>query len=198
MLTALILLVSGFNSLYCQSQELKFELKIQTETSNSVIDENVLGPTLIPSLGCSYLLTRWLSIGVHLGYTPFLKKINRTGNPDLSPYQWIEGTEVIYYDHSNALFYGLNSSIHLLPLLSKRSLRFDIYVIPSFSIVSENYMEFGDNSERLWSKPHVSYGIGCGLKYAFTKKFNIFSEYAIGSYFKDENRKTKIGLGFKF
>ncbi|MEA4935780.1 MAG: hypothetical protein VB102_03955 [Paludibacter sp.] len=197
-LIAIIFIVIGFNSLYCQSQALKFELRIQTETSNSVIDEDVIGKTLIPSISFNYQLNRWSSLGLHFGYTPFLNHINRTGNPYLSPYQWVNGSDVIAYDHSDAFVYGINGSIYLLPLLTKRNLRFDLYIIPSFSIVSENYLQVGDNSERRWAKPHISYGVGGGLKYAFTKKFNIFAEYAIGSYFKNENSKTKIGLGFKF
>lgn len=195
MLTILILSSMVFNSLYCWSQEYKYELKLQLETSNAFIEEDILHPLFIPSIDFGYRLNRWVSFGVQLGYTPFLKHIN----PYFSPYRLLVDSEEIFYDHSNLLVYGLNSRVHLLPLLTKRNLRFDLYVIPSFSIASENYAEPGDNSQRKWSKPYFSYGIGGGLKYAITRKFNIFAEHSIGSYFKKEgNWKTRIGLGFNF
>lgn len=185
-------------SKYLWSQEKKYEIRFQLESSHSTIENSILKQTILPTFSLNYQLKSWLDIGALIGYTPLLNHVNSSYNTDLSPYRFIYGSTSIAYNHSTALLYGLNTSVHILPLFNVNKLKFDVYLVPSFYMVSEQYEDLGDNYNKIWSKPYFNYGIGAGLKYSFSAKFNLFAEYSLGSYFNGENNKLRCGMGFRF
>lgn len=180
------------------SQEKKYEIRFQLESSHSTIENSILKQTILPTFSLNYQLKNWLDIGALIGYTPLLNHINSSYNPDLSPYKFIDGSSSIVYNHSTALLYGINSSVHIMPLFNANKLKFDLYLIPSLYMMSEQYEDLGDNYNKIWSKPYFNYGLGAGFKYSFSTKFNLFAEYSLGSYFKGENNKLRFGMGFRF
>lgn len=91
---------------------------------------------------------------------------------------------------ANALFYGLNANIHLLPFIIKaEKFRFDIYL--SGKMGGLYYL----TEQNIYPAPgHVfDYGIYVGSAFYLGQHWGIFGEYGLGNH-----AKYRVGLSFKF
>ena len=91
---------------------------------------------------------------------------------------------------ANALFYGLNANIHLLPFIIKaEKFRFDIYL--SGKMGGLYYL----TKENIYPAPgHVfDYGFYAGSAFYLGQHWGIFGEYGFGNHVK-----YRVGLSFKF
>ncbi len=118
-------------------------------------------------LETNYMFLNFIESGLYLGYSNFrnIEQPSSTSQTStfFSSYQ------------SNALFYGLNTNIHLLPFfVGNKKIRVDLYIGAKMGLISiiatENSMFHGNNFD---------YGLLGGANYFITKKWGVYVEYGI-------------------
>jgi hypothetical protein len=163
------------------AQTTKIELSLQAETVKGDFDYGKYSVSNVAfSTGANYYLTKWIDVGATFGWLP------------TTHYSSVH-SDILYINH--ALCFDINSRLHLIPLITKNSLRFDMYIVPKV-FAATKYISVREN-EYEWSKLYFNYSIGLGLKYAMTKRMGVFVEIAVGEYFPTETTRAKLGLSFK-
>jgi hypothetical protein len=164
------------------SQKTAFEIKLQVEGMKGDFDYGKYG-IYSPSIGVNYYIHNWVDVGASFGFV-------KGGH-----YASINETSAIGV---NAVTFGVNSCIHILPLFTKKVLRFDVYAIPTLMAATKYYPITDDYTNiKEWSKLYFNYGIGAGVKYSFTRRFGIYIEFSRGIYFPNENKRAKLGFALK-
>ena len=104
------------------------------------------------------------------------------------------------FNKANAIFYGLNYELHLIPLFSGvNNLKIDIYNIAKVGLVSQFWHPCNggiDESSDTESKHTLEYGLGLGTSYSISKQLGIFIEYNFGKFLNDDYTKLRYGIKF--
>ncbi len=104
------------------------------------------------------------------------------------------------FEKTNAIFYGINATYHILPLLMEDTKsRFDVYATLHIGMVSQWWKTYepGSMTAITNNKYELEYGAGLGVAYSFTPKLAIFGEYNIGNYVNSDITRFKVGLRVK-
>lgn len=134
----------------------------------------------------NYNLIRNIDLGVDLGYSQLL-----------APYKH-EGMISYGYENTNAFFYGINTSIHILPMILKQdNSTFDAYIIAKAGVVTQSWRGVFESGEMQYSN-YFEYSLGLGIAYHFIKKIALFGEYHIGNFINNDFSKIKAGIRFSF
>jgi len=124
----------------------------------------------------NYGLNSFIEVGGYLGYYKFWNMKNPLANPDFPG-----ATNEFYRYQSDALFYGINSNIHLMPFLVKNNkVRIDLYLSGKLGAIS---MIAPANST--YSGTAFDYGGYAGMAYYITKSWGLYVEYGL-------NKKVKM------
>lgn len=175
------------------TKDLKFSIQPNIEVVNSV--GNIYMPYLYENnktslkygLEANYSFARNIDFGVYIAYSKLLH-----------PYFEVFDTQHYSFDSSKAVFYGIKTKFHLMPLLfHQNNSRFDIYANVRAGYVSE-YWRFAFGSDSYEHKNGFEIGAGLGISYMLSKQFGIFGEYSYGKFYNDNNSLLKGGLIFKF
>ncbi len=157
-------------------------------------------------LQLSYKLNKFVDFGLYFGYSKLYHEVKLPYDAEKGYYvlESNDGTRrIIQLSHhsykfdSHAFSYGLKSDIHILPVLfNKRIDRLDVYLVPSIGFVSESYRDINDE---IIKKPEfLSYGVGIGTSYYFTKHLGLFGEYHLGHFYNLSKSRWHAGVVFKF
>ncbi|GAB1414964.1 hypothetical protein MASR2M117_03700 [Paludibacter sp.] len=138
------------------------------------------------TLEFNYRLLRNIDLGVDLGYSQLLAPYKQPGMISYG------------YEKTNAFFYGINTSIHILPMILKQdNSTFDAYIIAKAGVVTQSWRGVFDSGEMQYANC-FEYSIGVGIAYNFTKKVALFGEYHIGNFINKDFSKIKTGIRFSF
>ena len=104
----------------------------------------------------------------------------------------IIGSSINSYTNATGLLYGLNAHYQLLPLITNKPLRLNVFATTQCGVIDKRY--------RFNYKNYVEYtfetGAGLGLAYNFTRNFGMYGEAMFGSFYYS-NFNWKAGLTFK-
>ncbi len=190
----------------CLAQTNSFINNISIKPGFSIVNKKNDGyytdKSILFDVSISYKLNRYINAGIYIGKATLMHQINLPYNPTTGYYEWysIDSTSSIIsngpggYTSSSAVFYGIKSEIHLLPLFFKKELKFDVYLTPQFGCVNEKYEVLRDYQEHIWSPIFWEYGIGMGIGYRFTEKLGVFMEYSIGKYYNTNKNRFTSGI----
>ncbi len=136
----------------------------------------------------NYVFLNFIESGLYLGYSSFrnIEQPSSTSQTStfFSSYQ------------SNALFYGLNTNIHLLPFfIANEKIRLDFYIGAKMGLISINAPE---NS--LFHGTNFDYGLLGGANYFITQKWGVYVEYGINkkTNFKETEPCLRYGIVIEF
>lgn len=191
------------------AQESLIKNRFSIKLGGSAVNSGTIGDTKLNPLifvGVDYTINKFVDIGIYGGYAALMHNYELPYNATTGMYEWYSADSTSYMKSnsagfsfsSKAYYYGINSNIHLLPLIFPKDMRFDLYLIPKIGIISERYYEFNATQELVWSKPLVEYSLGIGLKYSFTKHFGMYAEYSLGKFYNNNNYRALAGIVLKF
>lgn len=200
-----LFVISAFSALQAQKKDIKSRFSVKlgggvvTSEANSYM---YLHPIFVAE--ASYNVNKFLDIGLYAGYSSFEHHYTLPYNQATGMYEWYSADSTSYTrssspgfsQNSKAYFYGVSSYIHLLPLIFKSNLRFDVYAAPRIGLAREQYYELAAQEELVWSEPFLEYGLGLGLKYGFTRHVGIYGEYSLGRYFNNNKSRMLDGIVF--
>jgi hypothetical protein len=175
-----------------------FTLKLESSIVNGEplkFNNQIIQVRLRPQFGLSFQY-EWLTdfkAGIYVAYA------NNTYVISNSSYNEIEVTYNTTQDPtiSNALYYGINASWNIIPLLTNSNrIRFDFYPLISAGFVNENWK--GIDSDLSGNSSFTELGGGFGVAYHFSPKFGIFTEGMYGRFFHEGKTRFKGGLVFRF
>jgi hypothetical protein len=178
----------------------KIYLKASVSTFKTISEEI----TLKTGLNINYSFANWIDIGIYGRYANLVNREELPYNPQTGKYEWfsangksriISGTPNYDYN-AKTIFYGIRSDIHLLPLLTDKNLRLDVYLTPELGFVSQEYEAHLDYVVTGWNKPVFEYGAGLGIAWYFSRHFGVFSELNYGHYFGSKTY-FQTGLSIK-
>lgn len=137
----------------------------------------------------NYKLSEKVDIGLYSAYSKTLQPEKPLGSIGY------------VFTSANTFYYGINTEIHLIPLLTGVSnSKIDIYTILKAGIVSKFWhpTEVGVYDSNEWlTKTGFEFGIGVGVAYMITKKIGVFTEYNVGNYFNDDYTRFRAGIKLK-
>lgn len=176
-----LLVYVALNTVFSYAQKSNVELSLQAETVKGDFDYGKYSISNVAfSTGANYYITNWLDFGASFGWLP------------ATHYMSVD-SDILHVNH--ALCFDINSRLHLIPLITKNALRFDLYIAPKVFATTKYIAVSADDKE--WSKLYFNYGIGLGLKYSISKRMGVFTEIALGEYFPNENMRAKMGITYK-
>lgn len=133
----------------------------------------------------NYGYKNFLESGIYLGYTNYT---NYDAATDIN-----QNTQTYI---SNALFYGVNTNLQILPLLNiAQEPRFDLYISGKVGLVS-----FIAPKQSVINGSAFNTSINLGLGYFFTRKFGVYAEYGFSKKIKLKEFEPgyKLGIALKF
>lgn len=165
----------------------------------------VYKPNPLLMAGVDYSINKFVDVGVYGGYASIMHSYELPYNSITGMYEWysadstssMRSNSAGFYSASKAFYYGINSNIHILPLLFPGNMRIDLYATPKIGLVSEKYYEYNATQELVWSKPFVEYSVGLGLKYSFNRHWGIYGEYSLGRYYNDNKSRMLADIVIK-
>ena len=157
-------------------------------------------------LQLGYKLNKVIDLGLYFGHSKLFHEIDLPYDAEKGYYvlESDDATKRIVqlsqhscrYD-SHAFAYGLKFDIHVLPILFNKCIdRLDVYLTPSIGLVSESYRDIND--EIIKKSGFLSYGIGMGTNYYFTKHLGLFGEYHLGHFYNLSKSRWQAGIIYKF
>ncbi len=143
--------------------------------------ENKIKPEF--SMSLSYPFIKNLDAGIYLGYSGLSGSVDNEG---------VTVGAINSYTNATGLLYGLNAHYQLLPLITNKPLRLNVFATTQCGVIDKRY--------RFNYKNYIEYtfetGAGLGLAYNFTRNFGIYGEAMFGSFYYS-NFNWKAGLTFK-
>lgn len=203
----LYLILSLSSSMFAQESLIinKFSVKLSGSVLNSA---TIRGTELSPLIfiEADYTINKFVDIGIYGGFALVMHSYELPYNSTTGMYQWYSADSTSYMisnsaefsSTSKAYFYGINSNIHLLPFIFPKDIRIDVYLCPKIGIMSEHLYEYNATQELVWSNPLVEYSLGMGVKYNFTKRLGIYTEYSLGKFYNNNKSRVIAGIVFKF
>jgi hypothetical protein len=196
-----LLLTTCIFNFYLKAQEFTRSYPLSVKLEGGIVNgepiksgDEIMQLRLRPQIGLSlnYECLPNLNAGLYVAYADLKHTIKSTtidGSGVMNTQ--IEGTK------SNTMYYGLNVSYNILPLLFKTSrIRFDLYPIVRAGYIKEEWT--GLDSGESGSSVLFEYGGGLGLGYNFTPLFGLFSECLLGKYYNEGKMQFKGGLLIRF
>lgn len=107
------------------------------------------------------------------------------------------GASITYLDIAKSMIYGVNSHLHILPLLFKRDIpRFDLYISGEAGLIS---LFSSDNNNIIPERGHYfDYSLMGGGAIYLSKKLGVFVEAGYRNFKYHRGFNTKYGLTFRF
>lgn len=196
-----LLLATCFFNSYVNAQEIKSAYPLSLRLEGGIVNgepiklgDEIVQPKLRPQIGLSlnYECFPNLNFGLSVAYADLKHSIRTTTVSEGG----VIDTEV-WGTKSNAMYYGLNVSYNLIPLLFKTDrIRFDLYPIIRAGYIIEKWTSL--ETDEFGSATLFEYGGGIGLGYNFTSRFGIFAESLFGRYYNEGKIQIKGGLIFRF
>ncbi len=132
----------------------------------------------------NYGYKNFLESGIYLGYTNYT---NLDAPTDIN-----QNTQSYI---SNALFYGVNTNLQIIPLLNiAQEPRFDLYISGKVGLVS-----FIAPKQSVINGSAFNASINLGVGYYFTRKFGVYAEYSFSKKIKLNEFEPgyKLGIAVK-
>lgn len=206
-LSLILFVCINITGLYAQKKGIKDKLGIQSSISSTMASNDKLSLDAFRYFGAAinYGIFDYLEAGPYYKFRhQQIDAYNYSGGYGYgySPY----GSSVYGYspygdDYSIpaytilSSFFGIQSNLHLLPLLIKeKTSRLDIYLTGKFGWAKSNYSSITELPSNLQDESSKDYSYGAGIGYYLMQNGSIFAEYTQG---KTQQKVKTIHLGLR-